>query len=57
MFAKIDKIIGTKDFINNDLRRLTTLQNDMMVVGGGSRSQLWRQIFADVYIMGLKLIN
>lgn len=27
----------------------TRLSDDMLIVGGGGRSQLWRQIFADVY--------
>ncbi len=31
------------------LRGLTSLCNEMVVVGGGSRSRLWRQILADVY--------
>jgi len=31
------------------LRRLTPLEEKVLVVGGGSRSALWRQIYADVY--------
>lgn len=31
------------------LRGLTSLDAEMVVVGGGSRSRLWRQILADVY--------
>lgn len=31
------------------LRKLTPLCGDMIVVGGGSKSTLWRQIYADVY--------
>jgi xylulokinase len=31
------------------LRRLTRLSDEMVIVGGGSRSSLWRQICADVY--------
>jgi xylulokinase len=31
------------------LRRMEKLSDEMLVVGGGSRSRLWRQIFADVY--------
>jgi xylulokinase len=31
------------------LRKLENLQDEMLVVGGGSRSKVWRQIFADVY--------
>lgn len=35
----------------DELRRLTRIGGEMMVVGGGSRSAFWRQIFADVYNM------
>jgi len=35
----------------DELRRLTQLSDEMVVVGGGSRSTLWRQIYADVYNM------
>jgi len=31
------------------LRRMTDVSEDMILVGGGSKSALWRQIFADVY--------
>jgi xylulokinase len=33
------------------LRRFVPLSPEMLMVGGGSRSALWRQIFADVYRM------
>jgi len=33
------------------LRRFVPLAPEMLMVGGGSRSALWRQIFADVYGM------
>ena len=33
------------------LRRFVPLSNEMLMVGGGSKSALWRQIFADVYQM------
>ncbi len=33
----------------DELRSLTPLGSEMTVVGGGSRSGLWRQILADVY--------
>lgn len=31
------------------LRSLTDVSNDMIFVGGGSKNDFWRQIFADVY--------
>ncbi|UCC64940.1 MAG: FGGY-family carbohydrate kinase [Anaerolineae bacterium] len=31
------------------LRKLTHLSDEMVIVGGGSRSRLWRQIIADVF--------
>lgn len=33
------------------LRRFVPLASEMLMVGGGSKSALWRQIFADVYGM------
>ena len=33
------------------LRRFVPLSGEMLMVGGGSKSRLWRQIFADVYRM------
>jgi xylulokinase len=33
------------------LRRFVPLSGEMLMVGGGSKSRLWRQIFADVYGM------
>jgi xylulokinase len=32
----------------DELRRMTPLSADMLMVGGGSRSTLWRRIYADV---------
>lgn len=31
------------------LRSVTTINDEMLLVGGGSKSPLWRQIYADVY--------
>jgi len=39
------------------LRGYTKLSDEMMLVGGGSRSRLWRQIFADVYRMKIVRTN
>ena len=33
------------------LRRFVPPQPQMLMVGGGSRSPVWRQIFADIYCM------
>jgi xylulokinase len=33
----------------DELRRLATVHDEMLLLGGGARSPLWRQIFADVY--------
>jgi xylulokinase len=33
----------------DELRRMTTLGPEMIIVGGGARNALWRQIFADVF--------
>ena len=35
------------------LRRFVPLSREMLIVGGGSKSPLWRQIFADVYGMDI----
>jgi xylulokinase len=37
------------------LREFVTLEDEMLLVGGGSRSALWRQIFADVY--GMRIVK
>lgn len=39
------------------LRRLTAFEDRMTVVGGGSNSALWRQIFANVYGMRIEKTN
>ncbi len=31
------------------LRKMANISDEMLVVGGGSRSRVWRQIYADVY--------
>ena len=41
----------------DELRRLTKIGGDMVMVGGGSRSAFWRQIFADVYNMKVVKTN
>jgi len=41
----------------DELRRLTTVADEMTVVGGISRSKLWRQMLADVYQMNIVKTN
>ena len=33
----------------DELRRMTTVSPEMIMVGGGARSSIWRQIFADLF--------
>ena len=39
------------------LGKLTDISDEMVVVGGGSRSELWRQIHADLYKMNVVKTN
>jgi len=39
------------------LRKFCKLQPEMILVGGGSKSKLWRQIFADVYNINIVKTN
>lgn len=39
------------------LRKLAPVSGEMLVVGGGSRSKLWRQIYADVYNLRIVKTN
>jgi xylulokinase len=39
------------------LKRFTKLSDEMVIVGGGSKSDLWRQIFADVFNMKIVKTN
>ncbi|MEJ2412303.1 MAG: FGGY-family carbohydrate kinase [Anaerolineales bacterium] len=39
------------------LKRFTSLSDEMVIVGGGSKSQLWRQIVADVFDMRIIKTN
>ncbi len=41
----------------NELRKKMAISEDMLVVGGGSRSRLWRQIYADLYNMPIIKTN
>ncbi len=39
----------------DELRKLTRVSDEMLIVGGGSKSALWRQIYADGY--GLTVVK
>ena len=39
------------------MRKMENLSDEMLVVGGGSRSALWRQIYADIYQMNIVKTN
>jgi xylulokinase len=39
----------------DELRRLTQVSDEMLIVGGGSKSALWRQVYADGY--GLRVVK
>jgi xylulokinase len=41
----------------DELRKLMIVSNEMLGVGGGSRSALWRQIYADVFDMTIVKTN
>jgi len=41
----------------DELRKMTTLADEMVVVGGGSRSRSWLQIYADAYDMNIVKTN
>lgn len=41
----------------DELHKLVQLTGEMVVVGGGSRSPLWRQIYADLYRMKIVKTN
>ena len=41
----------------DELNKTVKFTEGMLVVGGGSRSQLWRQIYADLYRMEIIKTN
>ena len=49
-------VMGLRLALDN-LRELAELSDEILVVGGGSRSKLWRQIYADVYNMKIVKTN
>jgi xylulokinase len=36
-----------------ELKKIVALQDEMLIVGGGSKSVLWRRLFADIYGMNI----
>ncbi len=55
--ATLEGIALNLRLVLDELRRLGPVSNEMMVVGGGSRSKLWRQIFADVWEIDILKTN
>jgi len=41
----------------DNLKKMTDLQDEMLFVGGGSKSSLWMQMFADIYDMNILRTN
>ncbi|MCG8310059.1 MAG: FGGY-family carbohydrate kinase [Cytophagales bacterium] len=41
----------------DELRDLTTIEDEITAVGGGSKSEFWRQIYADVYNVNIVKTN
>lgn len=41
----------------DEIRKLTEVGKEMLLVGGGSKSALWRQIYADIYDMNVIKTN
>jgi xylulokinase len=37
----------------DELKEMTPLSNEMLIVGGGSKSSFWRRLFADIYGMNI----
>jgi xylulokinase len=38
-----------------ELRKMVSLSNEMLIVGGGAKSPYWRQLFADIYGMDITM--
>jgi len=62
--SRADMIRATMEGVALELRialdilsNMVKLSDEMLVVGGGSRSQVWRQIFSDVYNMKVVKTN
>jgi xylulokinase len=44
--------LGLKNALN-ELAAKVPMANDMLIVGGGAKSRLWRELFADIYEMNI----
>ena len=55
--AALEGIALNLRLVLDELRRLGTVGNQMTVVGGGSRSELWRQIMADAWEIDIVKTN
>jgi len=55
--ATLEGIALNLRLVLDELRRLGPVGNEMVVVGGGSRSKLWRQIFADAWEIDILKTN
>ena len=55
--ATLEGIALNLRLVLDELRRLGSVGSEMVVVGGGSRSRLWRQIFADAWEIDILKTN
>lgn len=55
--AGMEGIAMNLGFVLEVLKRFSSLSNEMVIVGGGSKNSLWRQIFADVFNMNMVKTN
>ena len=55
--AALEGIALNLRLVLDELRRLGNVGHEMVVVGGGSRSKLWRQIFADAFEISILKTN
>ena len=55
--AGMEGIAINLGLVLNVLKQFSNLSDEMVIVGGGSKSKLWRQIFADVFEMKMVKTN
>ncbi len=51
--AAMEGITMNLKLVYDELKKLCDLKDEMVLVGGGSKSRLWQQIFADVFKTGI----